>query len=416
MKKVTFIFCLALIFSQNILAQFAPNGSYKDITGLEPYTLADFNLKGPVKTVTETNYNNKIGGGYEKGNTLTMNFDKNGKLTAVKNVLLYAGIDMGTVESRYTYDATGKLISQEYPDATGKPSEKRIFIYDSKGNITGEEYTSKEGTTKEAFEYNANNKVTASKSFRAGATKPYVIKTLTYDASGRIITSEYTNQENGSKSKTTYTYEGNSQMPATQKSEGGSSYGIGANSFKRTYTADGDITANNALDASGAALGTYSTGYAYTYDAQKNWTKQTVTGFGAGYTERKIEYHAALTKEAYNKSLQDAMQKTITSFMSVVVMALDKKASVDILNAQIDGIPAIAKADIDKLNKVEDIQGNKAKQYGKETLEYLSAPATLADLKKVVKDPEGNKAIGDAFIKVLTEKGTNLQAEIDKIR
>ena len=241
-KQTMRYFILALtvltLLTITTYSQTAPQYSYIDQVGLEPYAAADFGLRGKVLTVVVEDYIAKSG----KGSELFMEFGASGKLKTSKEVMTFMGLET-TVNRKYFYDANGRLSSYESTEFKESDKETSTFTYDDKGNMVKKENLFQGKITKTEFEYNAAKRVTGVKKFHAGQNTPYAINRITYDAQNRIteIATETTADKSISKSK--FTYAGDSKLPATSVYEGKLdiivSDGDASNMEYNTY---GDIT------------------------------------------------------------------------------------------------------------------------------------------------------------------------------
>ncbi len=403
----TFFIC-STIFSQHVA-----EGTQKDITMNEGFTLADFNLHGPVKTISETIYKKKLGGGYTQGSTTDFVFDISGKLIESKEQLMFEGTSMGVVIKKYKYGKAAGPILIEYPEENGKVTETYTFHYDAKGNMSATEYKSSQGTEKKIFEYDSKNHLVTKKMIPAGEKVFASIIRFSYNDQDLITAQEYESVTEKKKTKYLYGYVPGSIYPQTYSTEGS------AESTRMTYNDKGDITAQEALSASGTVLKDYphiNSYNSYMYDKQLNWTKKTITGAGVdGYTERKLEYYKKITPGEYAQALQDAMGGSIETAGGIIEAAMGKTKTAKVLLAELPAFKQQLVQHISQLEKVETLSSNEAKKKALDLLKYLALPATQNDITTVINDPDHAKNKSDAIMKQIRDGIVAVQTELKKM-
>lgn len=364
-------------------SQTAPQYSYKDFTGLDPFTTNDLGLRSNVHTVEEKDFQ-KSGKIYEPASELYLEFDASGKLIKSKSALMYLGIDMGTISRTYTYNASGRLEKYESTELGNTDKETSTYKYDDKGNMVLKEYLSEGENTKTSFEYNDKKRVTAVSYFHAGKTTPYSIKRITYDAQNRITEIATENTADKSMAQSIYTYTGDSKLPASYTYKGKQDFNFsGADAALIEYNASGNLTGYYPT-AGGQRLNLNSTTYIYEYDAQQNWTKKTAKGFGDSYTTRTITYFKETEAASYKKTITDIIQPTSASFSTIAKASIEETRNKEELLKSVktyekDGLAALA-----KLQNIPELAGNNSKNLAIEYMKFLTAPATIEKMKTMI--------------------------------
>jgi hypothetical protein len=247
-------------------------------------TLNNMNLKGKVKSVTETVYNavnksGKIQKGKRDGITIS-NFNIN------ENLIKYASYnsdDSLMLKRIYEYDEYGRLLVETHY-WLGRIKSKHTYTYDGQGhNIKEQYYASPPGP------YIENSSTTIFK----------------YDNSGNII-EKITNYENGSSDHRIYSYDnrGNiiKEKSLSRDFEAIYSYDENNNCIGMNYlhSTGNDLLYTYKYDEKGNMLQSICNvvdrriiiNFKYEqFDRFGNWLIKTQTGADTSITEREIEYY-----------------------------------------------------------------------------------------------------------------------------
>ena len=412
--KYLFTFFYFFVTCQLIMAQHVAEGTQKDLIQTEGFTLADFNLHGSVKNITETVYQKKLNGGYTQGTTSTLVFDTSGKLTESKEQLMFEGTPMGDVIKKYKYGKAAGPLLIEYPDENGKVTETFTFRYDSKGNLLATEYKTSQGTEKNIFEYDGKNRLVTKKMTAAGGKTFASITRFSYNDRDLIIAKEYESVSEKTKTKYLYGYVPGSLYPQTYSTEGS------AELTRNTYNDKGDIIAQEAISASGTVLKDYphvNIYNNYVYDKQLNWTKKTIAGVGVdGYTERKLEYYKKITPGEYAQALQDAMGNSLKQTNEIMAAAFGKTKPTNTLLVQLTALQQQLVKDMGNVEKIETVAGNDAKKNTIELFKYLALPTTQNDIKSMINDPDNSKNKYVEVAKQLHDRIGTIKTELAKMK
>jgi hypothetical protein len=419
MQKL-FFFLLFITTTICCSAQTAIPGSLKDLLGLEPYTLADFNLKGPVKEVDEIQYTKKNGSGYNASGQLTMLFNEKGNLAEVKQPLLLNNILIGNKHNRYLYNEAGKLVAIEFLDASGTPEETTRFRYDPQGKLVAKEQVV-DGKTdrKTLYEYDGKNQLVTTKAIVAGKERPASVYRYQYDTKGRVIACCM--QSENDTTKYVYGYNDPQDFPFTYTVEGSlyDTYNEYAGRKKR-YNDQGEMVSDQPYKPSGEEMQAKGTLHSYQYDAAKNWVKKTTTGFWEGYTNRSLVYDnnasAGNKKEAYAKQLQLATAQSLALTGLFLQSAMDKNTTPATLQSQLAAIGPQLGKDRQSLQQVPDIAGNKAKELTGGLLSYLQSPVVQADLKAIAENPVGTADKQGAVLFFIRTQLGKVKEEVAKLQ
>lgn len=401
-------------------AQTAIPGSLKDLLRLEPYTLADFNLKGSVKQVDETQYTKKAGSGYTAGGQLTLLFNDKGNLTEVKQPLMLNNILIGTKHNRYLYNGVGKLVAIEFLDAAGNPEETTRFSYDAQGKLVAKEQVVDGKTDRKIlYEYDGKNQLVTAKNMLPGRENPSSVYRYQYDAKGRVISSDMATDND--KTKYLYGYSDSQNFPFSYTVEG-SLYDTynGYAGRKKRYNVQSELVSDLPYKPSGEEIPAKGMSYTYQYDAANNWIRKTTVGYGEGYTNRKLVYNNNASsenkKEAYAKQLQMATAQSLALTGLFLQSAMDKNTTPATLQSQLAAIGPQLSKDRQSLQQVPDIAGNQAKELTGGLLTCLQSPAVQTALKAIAENPGGTADKQGAVLAFIRAQLGKVKEEVAKLQ
>lgn len=415
MKKL-----LSILFICFFISVAVAQPGHIQILPLKLYTLSQFGLHGKVKSITEISFNKKVSG-YEEGGPVTSQFDQSGKLSETKNILMFAGTQMGTVIEKYSYNAKGNLSKIILGDGTGKGDERQTYTYDAKGNLVGMDYAALGKITKEKFEYDAQNRLTVKKFLGAGDKLPYSIYKYGYDALNRVTLVETVDPKENKTTRIRYSYTDNNLQPKSSSYEGERDLELntkGINQTEYEYNASGDVITVTPLTAAGK-IEMDITRYVYEYDKNANWTKVTRSGYGAGYVTRKIEYYPAevvvTPVEAYKNAIIVLIEPPLKNVGDLMNDAMSKTSTAPVLQQDKKTMIALAKANIEKLKKVPDLAGNNTKQLSIKILEFITAAPTLKKIDNAILQTGDYKKDSKDLATELGDLRNELVAEFKKL-
>ena len=154
MKRSLFLilFFVVLCVCSTICAQ-SPISIYEG--QMSPHTLADWNLKGPVKTVSMTSFIRiKEDSTFHQQSKTILEFDSVGRLTTETMIGWGAFEDKDTVVEYYQHDSLNRLSVRFSTDI----SFRQDFVYDDKGNFIYCIYTRNNGHPKPSWRHYYDDK------------------------------------------------------------------------------------------------------------------------------------------------------------------------------------------------------------------------------------------------------------------
>ena len=251
--KAIFVTVSLFFTSFYLIAQ--PEGSQNSIIGLEAVTTEAFNLKGPVKTMTEEYTQRFNDGSHLDGNKATYQFDINGKLTGATRKIQFSGMDLGTYTDKYYY-TNGRLTSVEtWDNATPDKKEIKTYTYWASGALAYIQLTKEGRTEKTVFEVDpAKSRLSKKQLFHHGEATPYMIQQFTFDSLGRIIARLDEDVVKKTKEKHLFTYQAYDGFYRTQALAGGIPLYRGSTHVGGIGVSGDGIDQDDLIAASGANL------------------------------------------------------------------------------------------------------------------------------------------------------------------
>lgn len=270
--------------------------------GKEKNDLSELNLKGRVKSLSETRTFEIDPWGIENKNIFQMGFyiynKKGNKIEERKFDAVNRTGNLTTIITS-EYDGNDNKIEQNYSNAEGTFREVITYSYNDKGHVNEEHVKSSDGRINYTISYKYDDKGNLLKEYFVNPNGKLELKntfTYKYDDNNNLVEKKHLNNfykydakgnmieryDDENKSNTSYSYDDKGRML------------IESTSYDKTifkYNKKGNLTEEISLNLDGSAE--HKTLYKYDYDNMDNWIKETKykDDIKILILERKIEYY-----------------------------------------------------------------------------------------------------------------------------